>query len=625
MPSGSPADGVGPGESPSLPASTSLPEPGTTSGTGPATEPGQPPPVGAPEQPAPAGSPVVPAPNGSAPTPAPVDVPAGPDGPVDPANPVEPTEPETEAPPTLLGDVAFSEPSQAFQGTLSVALSSTLAGEIRYTTDGSLPSASSTLYESPLVLDTSTELRAQVFPADGTPTQPSTGLYVARDFDATSDIPILLIDGYTGGKPTDKDTYRRAAFLLFEPVDGVATLSNLPTVATRSGHRLRGQSSQSHPKTPYRVELWDNHDDDADHVIAGMPAEADWALIHLYVDRSLVRNAFMYELGRQIGLAAPRQAFAEVYINHTDPVLSESHYQGVYNITEVIKNQKDRLNLQQLDEDDVEPEKLSGGYILSFEYEAVEGESIPCTGDDVFSRSAPGSFNPIPVTEGFCWNHLELRDPEPANPDQLTWITQYIQQFHDALHSEPLGAYEDFIDVASFVDFFLLTELSRDMDAYIRSAYFHKDRDTKLMAGPLWDFDLSMGAGGFFENLETAGWQVANRRIVHDWFIVLTRDPAFLERVGARWAELRQGPLSDASITASIDSLTAPLTAAALREHQKWSVSSVRTQYSVVEIPAGDTWEAQVTALRDWLLARAAWLDAEAGNSFTVPDYPFVP
>ena len=234
-------------------------------------------------------------------------------------------------------------------------------------------------------------------------------------------------------------------------------------------------------------------------------------------------------------------------------------------------------------------------------------------------------FSPIPVTEGFCWADLELRDPKEANSEQLAWITQYIQEFHDALHSEPIGAYHEWIDTPSFVDFFLLTELTRDMDAYIRSAYYHKDRDGKLIAGPLWDFDLSMGAGGFFDNTATAGWQVANRRIVHDWFIVLTRDQAFLDSVRARWAELREGPLSDAAITARIDELTAPLAAAAEREHTKWSVASVRQEYNIVQIPDGDSWQAQVTALRDWLLQRAAWMDGEAGNAFTVPDYPYVP
>ncbi len=565
-----------------------------------------------------AAGPETPPPDGMGTTPAPsTDVPTEPS---EPAN----ADPVTPSMPSLLGGVAFSEPSQSFRDALTVELDASVDGEIRYTLDGSLPTAESPLYESALVLESTTELRAQLFASDGTPTLPSTALYIARDFDATSDIPILLIDGYGAGKPTDKETFRRAAFMLFEPADGMASLASLPTVATRSGHRLRGQSSQSHPKTPYRIELWDNYDDDADYPIAGLPPEADWALINLYVDRSLVRNAFAYELGREIGLTAPRQAYAEVYINHDSPVLSEADYEGVYNITETIKNQKDRLNLQQLREDDVAVEDLPGGYIMSFEFGAVEGDAVSCTGDDVFSRSAPGSFNPIPVTEGFCWEDLELRDPDPANPEQMAWITDYIQQFHDALHSEPLGSYEEFIDVASFVDFFLVTELTRDMDAYIRSAYFHKDRDSKLIAGPLWDFDLSMGAGGFFDNLAIEGWQVANRRIVHDWFIVLTRDQAFLDLAAARWAELRQGVLSDEGIDDRIESLTAPLASAAAREHTRWSVSDVRTQYSVVEIPEGDTWEEQVTALREWVLQRAAWLDGEVGNPFPVPDYPFV-
>jgi hypothetical protein len=529
----------------------------------------------------------------------------------------------TDATPTLLGDVQFSVPSQTFKGTLEVELSAPAGGEIRFTTDGSVPTAMSPMYEEALVLNSSTEVRAAVF-TNGASGLLSTALYVARDFDVTSDLPLLVVDGYSEGKPTDKETYRRAAFMLFEPKDGVASLANLPTVATRSGHRLRGQSSQSYAKTPYRVELWDNSDEDADYPLAGLPAEADWALISLYVDRSLVRNAFVYELGREIGLQAPRVAFAEVYINHDAAVLTASHYQGVYNITETIKNGKQRLNLKQLKEDDTEEQKLSGGYILSFEYQAVEGVDIPCTGSEPFSRGAPGSFTEIPVTTGFCFSDLELRDPEPASSAQQAWITTYLQQFHDTLHSDPVGAYEDFIDVGSFIDYFLVKELTRDMDAFVRSAYMHKDRDGKLVAGPLWDQDLSLGAGGFFDNLALEGWQIANRRIVHDWFIALTRDPQFLEQLGDRWAELRTGPLSDASLTAALDAVSGPLAAAAARDHERWPISSVRTG-SVVQLPEGDTWEAQVNAVRDFVIQRAAWMDTAAGEPFDVPNYPFAP
>jgi hypothetical protein len=134
-----------------------------------------------------------------------------------------------------------------------------------------------------------------------------------------------------------------------------------------------------------------------------------------------------------------------------------------------------------------------------------------------------------------------------------------------------------------------------------------------------------MGIGGFFENREIAGWQVANRRIVHDWFIVLTRDPVFLAQLATRWAELRQGSLSDANITALIDSISTPLTlplrASTPNGGSRTSGRNTASSSCRREIPG----QAQVTVLRDWLLQRAAWFDGEAGNSVDVPDYPFVP
>ena len=58
----------------------------------------------------------------------------------------------------------------------------------------------------------------------------------------------------------------------------------------------------------------------------------------------------------------------------------------------------------------------------------------------------------------------------------------------------------------------IINELSREIDSYYRSAYFHKDRDEKINAGPLWDYDLSFGVGGFFSNNQIAGWQCQQTR-----------------------------------------------------------------------------------------------------------------
>ncbi|HMI94409.1 MAG TPA: CotH kinase family protein [Polyangiales bacterium] len=43
-----------------------------------------------------------------------------------------------------------------------------------------------------------------------------------------------------------------------------------------------------------------------------MSADSDWALIAPYYDRTLIRNPFVYELGRELGLQAPRSAHVEV-------------------------------------------------------------------------------------------------------------------------------------------------------------------------------------------------------------------------------------------------------------------------------------------------------------------------
>jgi hypothetical protein len=494
-------------------------------------------------------------------------------------------------------------------------------GEIRVTVDGTRPTADSPVYSGAVELTQTTQVRAQLF-VDGVAEGPSaTGLFVARDFETTSNIPLLVVDGYQGGKPTDKETYHDAAFMLFEPVNGVADIAAVPTVVSRSGYRLRGQSSQSFAQTPYRVELWGEDNLDLDQALAGMPAESDWGLLGPYVDRSLVRNPFVYTLGQAMGLEAPNTAWVEVYINHDDPVLSSTHYEGIYWLTELIKNAKNRLNLKSLNEEDTVLPDLSGGYVFSFEYKSVEGTPIPCTGDELFFRRITGGLNPntTPPTTGFCWTDLELREPKAPNTAQLDYITQYLHDFHATLHTQPMGDWGAYADKASFVDQFIIAEFTRNMDAYNKSAYFYKDRDGLLTAGPLWDYNLALGVGGYFDNTETAGWQMDYRLHTTDWFLALAEDPAFMTAVSARWKELRMGIMSDEALLDRLDAMTAPLAEAAVRDFERWPVASVS---SLFELPSGATWESQLESLRSWMTARAAWLDTAVDQPIDVADYP---
>jgi hypothetical protein len=521
--------------------------------------------------------------------------------------------------PSLIGDVKFSTPSQSFRTSIQVGLTTSLTGaEIRYTTDGTLPAATSTLYAgTAITLTATTQLRATPFIGGAPGGRTSTALYIARTFDATSTLPLMILDGYGGGPSTNKDLYLNAAVMIWDPAGGggSASLTSLPTVVARSAYHLRGQSSASFPQKPYKVEFRDNGDGDMKLPVLGMPAEADWALIAPYYDRALIRNPFIYGLGREMGMLAPRLQYVEVYINTANRPVADTDYQGIYWLTETIENSPVRFNLKQLEEKDTTAPTISGGYIFKFDQAAAEEPKLACTGSNPISGGIGGTGTG--GARGTCWVDLEVVDPEPLGPEQKAWLTQYIQEFHNSLHTTPIGSYANWIDVPSFVDNLIINELSRNVDAYVRSSYYHKDRDGKLKGGPLWDYNFSLAVGGMGTVAPAPamnGFQYQGTRNVNNWYPKLTSDPAFMNMVKARYQALRGNLLSDASIQSRIDALIVPLTPTVVaRDYAKWPVTTVlpNGRNGIVYGPSVATWDGQVKAMRDFLTARLAWMDTQ--------------
>lgn len=506
------------------------------------------------------------------------------------------------------GAIVFSPASGTFQGAVTITLSGSAAtDELRYTTDHSAPTASSPLYTAPLMFQASTDLRVQAFAQGAAVGAPSGAVYVSRSGDATHDLPVLVLDsfGQVPSSEADERDYLDVAVLGLEPAQGTTSLAALPNFAVQGAFHVRGQSSSRYDKKPYRLELRAATTEDRDCPMFGMPSESDWVLHAPFPDKALIRNAFTYSLGRDMGLAAPRTAFVELYLNSDGQGLDSVDYQGVYLLVETIKNHKSRLNLQQLKEADTMLPDLAGGYIFRFEWQVMDLEQpLPC-----------------PSGQSNCWSFVDVVDPKPWVPEQQQYLTQYLQQVVGALHSaapgDPTSGYPAFIDVDSFVNTVIINELTRNLDAYVRSHYLHKDRDGKLIAGPLWDFDLIAGVGATSansSNLETTGFQYTASQsrlsMTADWYPLLIADASFKARLVARYKELRQGVLSDAMVTARIATLSAGLASGAERNFQKWN--NLTTQrIGFFQTPTADSWEGQVTAMRTWLSARLAWLDTQ--------------
>jgi hypothetical protein len=341
-----------------------------------------------------------------------------------------------------------------------------------------------------------------------------------------------------------------------------------------------------------------------------MPSDSDWAFIGPCSDRSLVRNAFVYSLATELGLATMQLKFAEVYINQDGGPLQESDYEGVYAITQTIKNKPGRLNLKQLRVEDTAQELLSGGYIFKFDQAAIdEGEvELLCTGASPIRGG--GGFGGGGDARG-CWDDLELVDPDPVNPDQIQWITGHLQTLHNSLHETPIGNYQQLIDLESFVDHFLINEITRDVDAYIRSHYMHKDRDGLIKAGPVWDYNFALG--NVSTDLEGLHWEEV-RQGSNDWHRLLGDDPNFQEAFRHRYQQLRPNLLSDAQLSARVDAVAAPLLNAGPHDLERWPVGECADFNGfggnpTIEQP--ETWSGQIQVLKTWTQQRMAWLDTQ--------------
>jgi len=150
----------------------------------------------------------------------------------------------------------------------------------------------------------------------------------------------------------------------------------------------------------------------------------------------------------------------------------------------------------------------------------------------------------------------------------------------------------------------------------VRSSYYHKDRDGKLKGGPLWDYNFSLAVGGMGTVAPAPamnGFQFQGTRNVNNWYPKLTADPAFMNQVKARYREVRANLLSNASVQQRIDTLIAPLTQAVVRDYAKWPVTTVlpNGRNGIVYGPSVATWEGQVQAMRDFVMARLAWMDTQ--------------
>ena len=202
---------------------------------------------------------------------------------------------------------------------------------------------------------------------------------------------------------------------------------------------------------------------------------------------------------------------------------------------------------------------------------------------------------------------------------QKQYIQTYIHDFETALVSENFSSlengYQNYIDLDSFIDFFILNEVCKNPDGFRISTFLHKDKGEKLKMGPIWDFNIAFGNVDYCGGDSPEGWTHRFNEIcpndnwlVPFWWNRFLEDPVFVSALKARWTSLRNTLLATDEVLEKIVTLQEYLETnnAVQNNFSKWLVLG---KYVWPNAYVGNNYEDEMNYLKDWTIKRLAWLD----------------
>ena len=333
--------------------------------------------------------------------------------------------------------------------------------------------------------------------------------------------------------------------------------------------RGRGNSTWGHPKKPYQLKA------DSKSPMLNMLEDKKWLFLAEYSDKSLIRNKISLDLGAMSRLEyTPKGEYAEVFLN--------DEYNGTYLITQKVEVKSNRLNLP------------DNGYLVEID------QDYRLDADDIF-------FKPTIFTQKHNENVFNIKEPSvDYNTAAFDLIKDYINNFEAALFGanfkDAQTGYQAYIDLPSFIDWYLVQEIAKSVDAkYYSSIYFNYIPGSKIKMGPLWDFDLSYGNVNYADSQYTNGFWIKE----NPWYKRLFEDPAFESEVKERFMYFYN---NTNVILDKIDEYAKQLERAQGKNYEKWPTLGTYVWPNPVYF---DTHAEEVSHLKDWVTKRMEWLHGE--------------
>lgn len=350
----------------------------------------------------------------------------------------------------------------------------------------------------------------------------------------------------------------------------------------------RGNFTWSLDKRPYQIKF------DGKKGLLGMAPAKTWVLLANHTDRSFARNRLIFDLANDMGLAYSSESrFVDLYIN--------GEYLGNYLICEKVEVGSNRVELKNPD-----------GLLLEM--------------DNHYGTAEPYYFTTTKSGTIFTLKDSVDAADSPEVQQAFAGVQADINELETLLYADDpdWAAISEIIDVDSFIKRYFVDEFAKNIEIGMSSIYFYKDGDSdKLHAGPVWDYDLSLGniaKGTVTEDYaKNITLRVEEGIVRNDWYAQLCRNEEFVARANQLYAtDVKKAIDNTDDNLNAVEKLVA---GSAENNFGKWPVLGVPTLETTNSRIVEHSFVGEISYLRNWIVDRSNYLAGAYGAEMPTLTY----
>ncbi len=372
-------------------------------------------------------------------------------------------------------------------------------------------------------------------------------------------VPIIHLDTRNKAPITSREHWRSGAL----SIEDSAFMINM---------QMRGRGNTTwtlSDKKPFRIKL------DAPYPLLGLPCSKHFVLLsEATTPYSMLAAVAAFELSRRLDMPyTPQIKPVELVIN--------GEYNGLYLLTEQIRVEPGKIDLQHWTRKPSEAQHDTGGWLLEID------------GWNTYSRiNLPSQLGvTLPI---------EYHYPKQLTDWQRNYITQLLQRVDSAIctNDKDSRVWEDLIDMDILAKYYIVNEIMDNCEAFSGSCWFSKQDmgSSKIMFGPVWDFGSAF-AHRYIDKPECFIYQEMPNYCSPLWLKELVRFPRFQLCVQRHYRQLKA--IHGDDLDAVIDDFVAQVSLASQAETRRWPNSPIG------KIPENAPW------VKQYLKRKIQFLDSQ--------------